>query len=68
MTNKSRIEKLEDIIKPKDRVEVKHFMITDYKDRAEMDQAVEAWVLPEGVRGIVIEHILVESAEEKATQ
>ena len=42
MTSKSRIERLEQAIKPKG-VEPEIFKTTDYKDQAEMDQAVEKW-------------------------
>ena len=44
MTNKSRVERLEGKIKPKG-VEPEIFKTTDYKDQAEMDQAIEKWEL-----------------------
>jgi len=67
MTHKTRLEKLEKKIIPKKKTEVGHFMTSDYLTKAEMDQAINKWIksLPEGVEGIVIEHVLsVESDEE----
>lgn len=59
---KKRIEKLENQIKPEPKTQVEGFYSWDYRDPAEMDQAIENWGLDhprlEGdPRSIVIEHM-----------
>ena len=62
-----RLERLEQAIKPKKIIEVGHFISTDYKNTAVMQKAIDTWYdgLQEGVKGIVIEHMLSQEKDKK---
>ena len=68
MSLKSRVQKLEEKIKPdKKKDVVRYFESSDYKDQKEMDQSIAKWFesLLEDEKGTSISFMLCEESDEE---